>query len=91
MSLLSNVMFVNCCICCIQKICLYKKRLLSRNNNHTSSDNNRIVKGDNDTLINSLNSEIAVLRSELASTNKIIEMMIKDNSNKYDMIYEKKT
>ena len=26
-SLLLNAMFVNCCICCIQKICLYKKIL----------------------------------------------------------------
>ena len=70
------------------KFLLSEQSVLCRNNNHTSSDNNYTVKGENDTLINSFNSEIAFLRSELASKNKIIEMMIKDNSNKYDIIHE---
>ena len=35
-------------------------------NNHISRDKNPTVKGDNDILINSLNSEIAFQRSELA-------------------------
>ena len=58
------------------------KKKVSNDNIQIGNDSNK------DILIDSLNSEIQFLRSELASKNTIIEIMVKDNSIKSNSSYD---
>jgi hypothetical protein len=61
------------------------------NKHEFTANDSKVIREDNKILIDSLNSEIQFLRNEMASKDRIIEMLIKDRDSQFNRSIENKT